>query len=327
MSRRDRRAKVASLIAACLSAGVLLAGCAVISPPPGSAGGATGTPAAWSATIDPTAIPLGDGKVSSEPKAGYLDSCKTSFGGRGAPHGGPWIDAATGTWNATSKAHVQGANTWPQAGYTETVDAGTRRITADDLPTKQVTGNFPISRTDPAYQYDRNPNQVVKKVIDLSLPAQPTAAAEVSCVPMGAIGVLKNGVYLFNAIDAAGGDAAAHETQDVCDGHPDGADFYHYHDVPSCLLDAAGTTASGTPEANTSTLVGYALDGYGIYVERDSAGSLPTDADLDQCHGRTSTVRFNGTEQTIFHYSATREFPYTVGCFHGTPVPQPSHAN
>lgn len=190
-----------------------------------------------------------------------------------------------------------------------------------------MTGNFPIATSDPARQYDRNPNEIEEKVIDLSLPAEPSAAVEPSCVPMGAVGVLKNGVYLFNAIDAAGGDAAAHETQDVCDGHPDGGDFYHYHSIPSCLLDAAGTTDDDTPVASSSTLVGYALDGYGIYVERDSAGNLPTNADLDACHGRTSTVLFNGEEQEIYHYSATREFPYTIGCFNGEPVAQPSHAH
>lgn len=293
-----------------------------------SAGDETaGVPVLWSGTIDPTALPLGDGKVSAEPEAGSLYSCKTEFGGRGAPNGGPWIDEANGTWDATSKAQVEGSNSWPQATYAESVDSGVRRITASNLPTEHVTGNFPIATSDPAYQYDRNPNEIDEKVIDLSLPAEPVAAAEPSCVPMGAIGVLKNGVYIFNSLDAAGADAAAHETQDVCDGHPDGGDFYHFHNIPSCLLDAAGTSDDGSPMPRTSTLVGYALDGFGIYVERDSTGSLPTNADLDECHGRTSTVLFNGMEQNIFHYSATLEYPYTVGCFLGTPVAQPSHAH
>ncbi|MGJ8722676.1 MAG: hypothetical protein ACSHW9_12615, partial [Salinibacterium amurskyense] len=73
------------------------------------------------------------------------------------------------------------------------------------------------------------------------------------------------------------------------------------------------------------TLVGYALDGFGIYVERDSAGNLPTNADLDECHGRTSTVLFDGVEQEMYHYSATLEFPFTVGCYAGDPAPVPSH--
>ncbi|MGZ0712960.1 YHYH protein (plasmid) [Coraliomargarita sp. W4R53] len=281
----------------------------------------------WSAVVDPTAIPMGDGMISIEPTVGSLMSCQTEFGGRGAAHDGPWIDQENGTWDATTKVQVEGSNTWPQAFYSEVIEGDARHITGSNLPVDDVTGNFPIAESDPSYQYDRNPNEIDEKVIDLLLPFRPTDASQPECVPMGVIAVLKNGVYLFNSLDAAGKDAAAHETQDVCDGHPDGGDFYHFHNIPSCLLDAAGSTDEGVAVANTSTLVGYALDGYGIYVERDSKGNLPTNADLDECHGRTSVVTFDGEEQEIYHYSATLEFPYTVGCFHGTPVEQPSHAH
>ena len=299
---------------------------AVAEPAVTEAAPGEGVPAAWSGVTDPAAIPLGDGKVSDQPTVGYLDSCKTTFGGRGAPHGGPWIDEANGTWDSTTKASVSGSITWPQATYAENVEGDARTITSRDLPTEQVTGSFPIARSDDAYQYDRNPNAIAEKVVDLSLPSEPVEAATPSCVPMGAIGILKNGVYVFNALDAAGADAAAHETQDVCDGHPDGAEFYHYHDIPSCLLDAAGTNEDGTTKMQSATLVGYALDGFGIYVERDAQGNLPTNADLDECHGRTSLVTFNGEEQAIYHYSATIEYPYTVGCFRGTPVQPPDHS-
>lgn len=139
----------AAILLAGLSVLVLLAGCgadpapsasphtgAPSASPSVSAGDESGVPTLWSDIIDTTAIPLGDGKVPSVPEIGYLDSCKTSFGGRGAPNGGPWIDAAAGTWDATSKVQVEGANSWPQATYSETVDAGTRHITASGVPTK-----------------------------------------------------------------------------------------------------------------------------------------------------------------------------------------------
>ncbi len=128
---------------------------------------------------------------------------------------------------------------------------------------------------------------------------------------------MSDGVLLFDALDDAGRDAVAHEVQDACNGHPNGQRMYHYHDVPSCLLAAA---------TGPSTLVGYALDGYGIYVERDASGNLPTDADLDACHGRTSPVMWDGALTTIYHYDATLEYPYTVGCYHGTPVAGPGAA-
>lgn len=285
--------------------------------PSTSAAAVRGVPDVWPAVIDLTAIPLGDGRAVGEPTLGSLYSCRTEFTPRGPANGGPWIDYANGTWDLTSKAQVPGSTTWPQAQYSETVTGDTRRISTDNLPIEDVTGDFPISPTSPVHEYDRNPNMVSPHVVDLSLPADPTHAASPSCVGMGAVGVLLSGVYLYNAVDAAGGDAVAHETQDVCDGHPDGQDFYHYHDIPRCLLDATPTSAS--------TLVGYALDGYGIYVERDSNGDLPTNAELDDCHGRVSTVSWNGEEQDVYHYSATREFPFTIGCYRGTPVPVPNH--
>ena len=55
-------------------------------------------------------------------------------------------------------------------------------------------------------------------------------------------------------------------------------------------------------------------------MERNANGSLLTDANLDKCHGRTSTVMWNGKETRIYHYDATLEYPYTVGCYHGTPI-------
>jgi len=62
------------------------------------------------------------------------------------------------------------------------------------------------------------------------------------------------------------------------------------------------------------------VDGYGIYAERDPRGDLLTNASLDACHGRTSTVTWNGKKKKLYHYDATLEYPYTVGCFHGTPI-------
>jgi hypothetical protein len=70
-------------------------------------------------------------------------------------------------------------------------------------------------------------------------------------------------------------------------------------------------------------LSGYALDGFGIYVERTAAGALPASAALDECHGRTSEVMWHGARTSIYHYVATADFPYLVACYRGTPI---SHA-
>jgi hypothetical protein len=262
--------------------------------------------------INPAAIPLGDGYLSTSPTVGSVDSCQTSFPSiGGAQVVGPWINTAAKTWDSLTKIHVQGAVSWPSASYSETVSGEGRIIKTNDLPTGHDTGTFPVTNRDPASEYDRNPNSITAQTITWTLPLDPAAAATPSCLSGGPIGVLDDGVLLYNALDGEGRDAGAHETLDSCDEHPQMNNELHHHFVPSCIVDKA---------TGSSTLVGYALDGYGIYVERDSSGQLLTNTDLDACHGRNSEVLWNGKEQTTYHYDATLEYPYTLGCFHGTPI-------
>jgi hypothetical protein len=262
--------------------------------------------------INPAAIPLGDGYVSSTPRLGYVDSCVTTFPTTGGSQvNGPWINLKKKTWDSLTKIHVKGDVEYRSARFS-VKRSGTRRIVrGNDLPVGHGAGVFPISRSDPAYKYDHNPNRIEPQSISWSLPANPMAAATPSCTPGGPIGILDDGVVLFNALDGEGRDAAAHELLDSCDEHPQMSNELHHHSVPSCILDEA---------KGRSTLVGYALDGYGIYVERSANGQLLTNTDLDACHGRSSRVLWNGREQVIYHYDATLEYPYTVGCFHGTPI-------
>ena len=97
----------------------------------------------------------------------------------------------------------------------------------------------------------------------------------------------------------------------MCDGHPEQSSTYHYHSVPSCIIDA--TTGS-------STVVGFALDGFPIVVERDASGALPTNDDLDECHGRVSSIVLDDATVNSYHYSVTAEFPYFIGCYRGAPA-------
>ena len=73
-------------------------------------------------------------------------------------------------------------------------------------------------------------------------------------------------------------------------------------------------------ESGNNQLVGYALDGFGIYSMYDANGMEITNADLDACHGTTSEVMWNGNLVNMYHYVLTQEYPYTIGCFMGTPV-------
>lgn len=278
----------------------------------------TTVPASTTVVPVPTTVasrlPLGDGKLSTAAQAGSLFSCQTTFGpAGGAFRDGPWI-GTDGTWDPAAKLHVQGSVSWPEARYTLERQGPNRVITTNDVPGPTVTGVFPVAAGDPAYQYDRNPNTITPRTVTYLVPADPAPADAPRCVNMGAIGVLGDGVLLFNALDGQGRDAAAHEVLDGCDGHPERTGQYHHHTVASCVLAAAG---------DRPTLVGYALDGFGIYVERRGDGSMPTDADLDACHGRTGPVAWDGATVTMYHYVATAEYPYTVGCYRGIPVVPP----
>jgi hypothetical protein len=258
--------------------------------------------------VDLTQLEVGDGKYTASPQVGYVYTCQTSFnfngtGGQGAT--GNWLNG-DGTWDATKKAVVDGSVTWPSS-FTVSLQGDQRVLTGNDLP-DHPTGNFPISSSDDAYTYDRNPNSIKQQSLTLALPANPTAAARPNCIG-GEVGIMLSGVVLFSAFDAEANDAPAHEVQDACDGHPQVSGFYHYHNLSDCIEDNA---------TGHSTLMGYAFDGYGIYGYYGEDGSELTNEDLDECHGHTHAIEWDGQIVEMYHYHATHAFPYVVGCFHGT---------
>jgi len=266
---------------------------------------AGGTVHAQETGVDPTRLPVGDGRRATEPAAGAVWSCASTFGGGGAQASGAWL-RDDGTFDLTVKPVVQGAVDWPHELTVELLD-GRRRIRGNDLPA-HPTGHFPIAPTDPAFAFDRNPNAIRAQRLDLDLPAVPSHAGRPSCLPLGPIGVLLSGAYVFNALDARGKDALAHEIQDACQGHPERSGAYHYHTLSPCLADE--------PTVH-SPLFGYALDGFGLFGHHGEDGADLTNADLDPCHGHTHTVLWDGEPIAIYHYHATHEYPYTMGCFQG----------
>ncbi|WP_415158223.1 YHYH protein [Maritalea sp.] len=258
-------------------------------------------------------LPLGDGQVSSSAQSDNVYSCQQRFNPNapGAQASGDWI--VGDNWYPELKPTVDGDVMWAGGGVQVSLSGNTRVIISDLLPT-HATGVYPVQRSDDAVNYDRNPNSIKAQNFSLELPAQPEVASSVSCVPMGMIGISLSGAAIFNALDARGDDAPAHEIQDDCGGHPEREGMYHYHNASSCMVSQAETSDGH------SGLVGYALDGFGIYgVEGANAKHLSND-DLDACHGHTETVVWDDTEQDIYHYHLTDEYPYTIGCFVGTPV-------
>ena len=262
-----------------------------------------------SSATDRTRLPLGDGRVTaSGPRRGWVFACRVGGpGGSGAFRDGPWIKS-NGTFDLTAKAVVNGNVAWPgQVVFRRT--NGRLLILGNGLPNSHGTGIFPISPSDDAYAYDRNPNRIRGQFVGYNLPASPARAGRRSCLPGGPIGVARNGVVIYIGLDAASRDAVAHETHDRCGGHPQRSGQYHYHAIPGCLT-------AGASRRRHSRLVGYALDGFRIYGHRGAGGKLLTNADLDACHGHSH--RIGGRRR--YHYHATLEYPYTLGCFRGTPA-------
>lgn len=262
---------------------------------------------AFAHEVDLTKLPLGDGKLSTSAQKGMIWACHTDPNAGGAFRDGPWIDKADGTYDFTKKAVVSGKVTWVP-DFHMTVSGLDRIFTSNDLP-DHPTGTFPIPSTDTAYQYDRNPNSIRSQTVTVTLHADPVLAAQPTCAP-GAVGILLTGSVLFNALDAPGRDAVAHETQDGCQGHPQESGVYHYHSVTTCMDDKR------LPDGH-SALVGYALDGFGIFGRFGEKGVPLSSSDLDECHGHTHAIPWNGKMVVMYHYHATWDFPYTIGCMRG----------
>jgi len=224
----------------------------------------------------PGELPLGDGRyVLDAPRKGYIYLCH-KFGNNagGAGRDGNWIHGTT--WNLREKISVQGHVLWDQAQFSTMLASGERLISGNGLP-EHATGIFPIQSNDPAYAYDRNPNRILPQNVNESLPVDPTYTDPPFCMGME-VGYMLDGVPLFNGFDAGLRDAAAHEVQDSCQGHPQVTGSYHYHSLSSCIQDVS-----------EKTVIGYALDGFPITGPFVVAGKYLTTDDLDVCHAIISS--------------------------------------
>ncbi len=257
--------------------------------------------AAWLDTL-----PLGDGKyVTSEPKKGYIYLCHVGSDRGSAGAAGNWINESSHTWNPTKKLHVSGNISWPGANISIKLSESNRLISTNDLPVTHTSGIFPISSSDRAFEFDRNPNSISAQKFSFTLPANPTINAKPDCI-YGEVGVMTGGVLLFDGFDAGNRDAAAWEVQDDCGAHPQIGGAYHYHNLSSCIKNIA-----------IDNVIGYAFDGFPITGPKLPNGNYVHTADLDECHGLVSEVSVEGRKTSTYHYVMTQDFPYSVSCFKG----------
>ncbi|HET9850090.1 MAG TPA: YHYH protein [Candidatus Saccharimonadales bacterium] len=262
-------------------------------------------------------LPVGDGKYSTTAAQvgtpfvcqNYAKNLESSVGGAGRR--GTWFVGTT-QYDINKKLAVEGSVKWTSQ-FNDELNGTTRVITSNDLPS-HTTGIFPISPSDPAYAYDKNPNTITAQSFTYDLSASPTYGSP-SCIG-GQVGVMLTGVALFSAFDAGGRDAGAWEVQDSCSGHPQSSGVYHYHTLSNCIKNTS-----------VKTVIGFALDGFPITGPQISAGNILTTADLDECHGITSPIVLDGKNVTMYHYVMTQDFPYSVSCYRGTAIQPPGQGS
>lgn len=200
----------------------------------------------------------------------------------------------------------------------------TRILRGNGIPSFEV-GIFPIPKNSASYKYYAalpatgyaNAAEIPIKPyhLELKIPKNPKIAAKPSCIDQMTTGVALVGaawhVEVAGNAQANSLDPNAGLPTDRCFGHPYATE-YHVHGYSWKCMD------QGKP-GEPSPLVGYARDGFGIYGPRGADGKLVTNAQLDECHGRVGEVMFNGKKQKIYHYVLNNEYPYSIGCFRGTP--------
>lgn len=246
-----------------------------------------------------------DTRSLSSPARNNLFSCSATKMGTALDRS--WV-SEDGVIALGDKPTVEGSIDWDSA-LNVVAESTLRVLTGNGLP-DHPTGGFPVRPGSEASEYDANPNRIQSYDLDFEIPADPVIADEPSCLPMGPIGITLSGAVFYHALDADNRDAVANEVFDTCEGHPQNRGQYHYHHLSSCMDYEDGT--------GHSPLIGYALDGFGIYGPFGDDGNVITNADLDECHGHVGSIEDeDGSLQEIYHYHANNEFPYTLGCFKG----------
>ncbi len=258
---------------------------------------------------DPLILSLNEGDLL--PENGKLWLCGIPPDGAGAAASDDWINE-DGTWNYILKPQVEGEN-YAVSEFVVALENGKRIVSGNALPTTPM-GTFPIQPGTAAYAYDRNPSVISEHLVDLSFDAVPTKSSAPICVGFGATGISLTGAAIYHGSSTLGTDAAAFEMLDACGGHSDGTSTYHYHYLAQCVLDQLDPDTGGH-----SALMGYIMDGFGIFGPRGEDGEVLSSADLDECHGHTHNIEWDGEYRELYHYHWTFDFPYNVGCYNNEP--------
>ena len=256
-----------------------------------------------------------------------------------------WIDQSNNTIVLSAIPYVSGtvyATDIDPAGFNLTVTntTGTNTAGITNVPYRYFKGNglpnfamgkFPVQPGTPAYSYynalpggsAEYPTADLIPVATYNLesyipkvPIENPKDANGNVLP-GPISSLITGIALTGTVwhaELANSSTSWYNPSsalplDQCWGHPYNKQ-YHIHGYSWKCFPNQGNSGP-------SPIFGYALDGYGIYGPRGEDGQMITNKQLDECHGHTAPVMWDGQMTNIYHYHLNREYPYSVGCFHG----------
>ena len=203
----------------------------------------------------------------------------------------------------------------------------TQRILVGNGVPNHPIGTFPIAPGTEAYKYYSalpaggyaNAAEIPVGPYDLQLtiPKNPTVNATPTCFDGLITGVSHLTGASWHAELAPDSsfnfyDPNAALPTDLCFGHPYNTQ-YHYHGYSYKCMPDQGNAGEQSP------MFGYAADGFGIFGPLDANGEWITNDQLDECHGRTSMIPWDGKMVEMYHYVINNEYPYSVGCLRGTP--------
>lgn len=251
-----------------------------------------------------------------------------------------------------------------------TTQGNKRVIRANGIPAHS-TGTFPNCN---------NPSAIAAQSYTLEVPLNPQIASQVTFLRRQSFGIALNGVPFDPGAAEFWGDGQPRQTRsdsssgcagqsrrsqsgnsrrgsqgdrnwqyealattpearllglDHNNGHVQPTGAYHYHGLPTGLIERLG---------RSKALVGYAADGFPIYVDSTARSSyrlklgqrpsngpsgaydgtfvqdyeyVPGSGNLDECNGRTGATP--DYPAGIYHYALTADFPSIPRCFRGTP--------
>jgi len=240
----------------------------------------------------------------------------------------PWVSGDT--IDLSKVPFVEGSVTW-KSQFSMTVTAAGRELKGNGLP-NHPTGQFPVQKGTPAYTYySALPAMGYSSAaeipigpydLDITVPQNPTPNSHPSCVSSIFIGVVTQTGAAWHAEIAPDSKLKLHDPitalpLDDCYGHPYNTQ-YHYHAYSWKCFPDQGNAGEHSP------LFGYAIDGFGVYGPRGENGVPVTNDDLDECHGHTHEIEWDGKMVSMYHYHVNNEYPYSIGCYRGTPIHLPS---